>query len=83
MAPVFDNGRSLCTDHSNFTASCTLSGSFEEQVTAFGYSVKTCFSIDYDGLYDELESVEKRYGAGIEIITLRNRLKEYEDIFRD
>ena len=82
MAPVFDNGRSLCTDHSNITASCTLSGSFEEQVTAFGYPVEVCFRIDYDGLYEELEIIEKRYNKGIEIITLRNRLKEYEDIFR-
>ena len=82
MAPVFDNGRSLCTDHSNVINSCTLSGSFEDQVTAFGYPVKACFHIDYDMLENDLRRVEEQYGQGIEITTLRKRLDKYEDIFR-
>ena len=81
MAPIFDNGRSLFTDNSNIFSACTLSGSFEEQVTAFGFPVKACFYIDYTGFEEELKSIEKKYGECIEITTLRNRLKEYEYIF--
>ena len=82
MAPIFDNGRALCTDNSNIFSACTLSGSFEEQVTAFGYPVKACFTIDYPGFYDELTRIEQIYGKCVEITTLKNRLEEYKYIFK-
>lgn len=82
MAPIFDNGRALRTDNSNIFSACTLSGSFEEQVTAFGYPVKACFTIDYPGFYDELSRIKQIYGNCVEITTLEKRLKEYEYIFK-
>ena len=45
MAPIFDNGRALRTDNSNIFSTCTLSGSFEEQI--YGKSDGLCFLIKY------------------------------------
>lgn len=82
IAPIFDNGRSLNTDRSMNFAACTLSGSFEEQVTAFQYPVEPCFQIDYGTLEQELEKIKQECGDGVELRTLRERLTKYEDIFR-
>ena len=45
MAPLFDNGNSLDTDRTGNNASCTIGGSFEKQVLAFGFPVKASFKI--------------------------------------
>ncbi len=81
-APIFDNGRALNTEKSDTFVSCTLSGSFEEQVTAFSYPVKPLFQIDYDTVYDKMQAIELEYGEIEEIRVLRNRMKEYEYLFR-
>ncbi len=74
IAPVFDNGMSLNTDRRDNLAACTLSGSFEEQVTAFGYPVVPAFKIDYKEAFAELKRIEKLYGEHRELDMLKSRL---------
>lgn len=81
-APIFDNGKSLDTDRSGDTASKTLSGSLEDQVTAFGFPVTACFKIDYTLLQYELNTIEKEFGNRHELIILRQRLDKYKNIFK-
>lgn len=81
VPPLFDNGCSLNTNRLGDYTSCTISGSFEEQVKAFGYPVKPCFTINYKRLFADLNTFEKTYGKSIELKTLKYRLWKYEDIF--
>ena len=81
MAPIFDNGLSLCTNRDVNPNSCTISGSFEEQVTAWGYPIKAKFKIDYDLLSKDLIEIEKIYGNKYELTVLRNQLKRYKSLF--
>lgn len=73
-APVFDNGMSLNTDRKDNMAACTISGSFEEQVAAFGYPIVPAFNIDYKAAESEFRRIEKLYGKHRELDLLRNRL---------
>lgn len=76
LCPIFDNGASLgvglCTGEKS--TSCTISGSFVEQVLAFGYPIKTTFKLNYEKIYREIN-------VGMFPVLERN-LKEYENIFR-
>ncbi len=81
LAPIFDNGSSLCTDGNMHPCSCTVSGSFIEQVTCLSYPVKPAFKIDYNGYLKELGIVEGLYGSCREISVLRGSLNEYEYLF--
>lgn len=81
VPPIFDNGLSLNTNRVNSAISCTLSGSFEEQVIAFGYPIETCFKIDYKSLLRDLNRIERYYGNHYEIDVLRSNLNEYKSLF--
>lgn len=81
LPPVFDNGLSLKTDREKYSAACTLSGSFIEQVTVFGFPVEPAFLINYDTLLPELENIKLVHGDKTEIKVLENNLQEYKDIF--
>lgn len=83
IPPIFDNGMSLNTDCGAIPkVSCTLSGSFEEQVVAFGYPVSKAFSVDFSKLSIELNNMIKEYGYTRELQTLHDRIKVYGDIFK-
>lgn len=82
IPPIFDNGKSLDTDRTGNKSSCTISGSFEEQVVTFGYPVKPYFKIDYSKLNQDLRRIEKTYGKDREIEILRERLNEYSYLFK-
>lgn len=82
IAPVFDNGYALGTARNGNKTACTISGSFEEQVVAFGYPIKSAFRINYTAAYRELDRIEKEYGRRIEIETMRKRLEDYKGIFK-
>ena len=81
VPPIFDNGLSLNTNRINSAISCTLSGSFEEQVIAFGYPIEVCFKIDYKTLFRDLSRIERYYGNHYEIDILRNNLNKYKSLF--
>jgi len=83
IAPIFDNGRSLDTDHSGGIASRTLSGSFTDQVTAFEFPVKSCLKIDYDSVDTFLQGCIQHYGNLHEITVLKARLKKFEYLFKE
>lgn len=82
VAPIFDNGYALETARNGNKTACTISGSFEEQVVAFGYPIKPAFIINYPAAYRELGRIEKEYGRRIEIETMRKRLENYKGIFK-
>lgn len=73
IPPIFDNGSSL----EYGKASCTLSGSYEEQVVAFGYPIKSTLKIDYSRLNRSLS----HYHNCMEVNVLKSQLKKYEGIF--
>ena len=81
LAPIFDNGLSLNTDNSGNTTSCTISGSFLDQVTTFGFPIKPSFRLDYSKISKDLKRIESLYGKHKEIDFLRNNLEEYRNIF--
>ena len=81
LPPIFDNGLSLRTNHDEHPVSCTLSGSFMEQVTVFGFPVEPAFLINYDTLLQEIDGLEVKYGVMSEISVLKKNLQEYEEIF--
>lgn len=72
LPPFFDNGRSLDTDRTNGCA-CTLSGSFMDQVIAFGYPVQPMFFINIKKVLESLHEFEEVYEYG----QLKSRLFEY------
>lgn len=84
LPPIFDNGLSLGTDGTNIESatSCTLSGSFEDQVVAFGYPIIPTFKIDFRKLYRTLAGIEGVYGHRREISILKARLNMYGSIFK-
>lgn len=75
--PIFDNGLSLVKGR----CSCTICGSFEMQVTATGYPVKTPFYINYNKLNEKLEKVQECYKQCREFKVLKTQLIKYKDIF--
>lgn len=81
IPPIFDNGLSLNTDNSNNTTSCTISGSFIDQVTTFSFPIEPCFKLDYAKISKDFKRIENLYGQHKEIDFLRNNLAEYENIF--
>lgn len=82
VPPIFDNGLSLDTDRSGNKTSCTISGSFVEQVVAFGYPIKPCFQIDYSKVKSDLNRIEKTYGKKYEVSILIANLEEYKSLFK-
>lgn len=78
---IFDNGLSLNTNRLNCNNSCTISGSFTEQVVAFGFPVKPLLKIDYPRMFSDLKRIEKLYGKRPEIDVLRIQLQEYAYLF--
>lgn len=82
IPPIFDNGMSLDTNRTGCKVSCTISGSFEDQVVTFGYPVKPYFTIDYKGLYEDLYRIQKTYGYHREIDILKSRLEQYSYLFK-
>ena len=81
IAPIFDNGRALHTVDETY-CSCTISGSFSDQITAFDFPVTAAFHIDYDKAFKFLNEVESAFGKVKETEFLLKQLKENEDIFR-
>lgn len=81
LAPIFDNGMSLNTDRKSNKTACTLSGSFSDQVVAFGYPIVPAFKIDYAGLRRDLKRIEQTYGKHMELDVLKSRLAEVQGIF--
>ncbi|MBQ3513019.1 MAG: hypothetical protein IJA32_04350 [Lachnospiraceae bacterium] len=76
-APIFDNGLSLGTDGISTVTSCTISGSFEQQILAFGYPIESPFLVDYDLFYEKTKDISCK-----ELEFLLDNMKKYEDIFR-
>lgn len=76
MPPLFDNGRSLDTDRTGGGAS-TLSGSFIEQVTVFGFPVEPQFSLDIRKVLEEISPYADTYEYG----QLENRINKFGGIF--
>ncbi len=76
LPPLFDNGRSLNTDRADGNA-CTLSGSFMEQVTVFGYPIRPMFSISIKEIIAKLGDFDGVY----EYEQLKSRLAEYGEIW--
>ena len=81
LAPIFDNGLSLDTDRSGNTTSCTISGSFTDQVIVFGYPIVPKFVLDYRKVKADLSRIEKLYGKHYELDILRKNLETYKSIF--
>lgn len=81
ICPVFDNGLSLNTDRLGNNSSCTISGSFTEQVIAFGYPIKPVFKLQYNRIMRDLSRIENLYGKKNEIEVLRHNLEVYKSIF--
>lgn len=75
-APIFDNGQSLMTglSHDDIVSSKTISGSFEDQVVAFGYPLKSPFTLNYSEILSWLEQ-------GAEENVLKSQLLKYRGIF--
>lgn len=75
--PIFDNGLSLGTGLSNSDKSIarSISGSFEEQVIAFGYPIQTPFKIEYTKAFKILDTSKESQ-------ILKHNLLKYESIFR-
>lgn len=81
ISPIFDNGMSLNTNRTGNMTACTISGSFEDQIVAFGYPIVPAFKIDYKRLKADLNRIEKTYGKHMEIEILRKQLDKYERLF--
>jgi len=81
LPPIFDNGLSLGTDRTGNCASCTISGSFTEQVIAFRYPVNPCFKLSYKEVLSDLNRISKLYGNKFEIEKLRVQLDAYKGLF--
>jgi len=82
IPPIFDNGHSLNTDASKSEVSCTISGSFEEQIIAFGYPIQPIFQLNYEKLFKELDNIRLIYGNTRELNVLYERLYKYQNIFK-
>lgn len=76
-APIFDNGLSLGTDGISTATSCTISGSFEQKILAFGYPIESPFLIDYDLFHEKTKNISCN-----ELTFLLSNMTKYEDIFR-
>lgn len=76
VPPIFDNGLAggVGLGYDEVLTSCTLSGSFEDQVLAFGYPIVSTFRVDYERVYRETNV--SKYP-----IVLSN-LEKYKTIFR-
>lgn len=81
ICPIFDNGLSLDTNRLGNGASCTISGSFTEQVVAFGYPIKSAFKLDYKKVNSDLARIARLYGNMYEINILRDNMEKYKSIF--
>ncbi len=81
IPPIFDNGQSLNIEGNVQPISCTLSGSFEAQVVAFGYPIQPCFHINYISLKKDLESFKMELPNLNKVEILIKNLEKYKDIF--
>jgi hypothetical protein len=77
LAPIFDNGQALHTVKRDVYTAATISGSFHEQVTVFGFPVVPMFQINYGKLYKELDCIDECK----ELNFLREQLEKYRSIF--
>lgn len=75
IAPIFDNDNCLIGG-----SPCTLCGSYFSQVTAFGFTVKEAFTIDYGKLQSLL--AQSSLGNSIYVRRLQENLKEYVYLFK-
>lgn len=82
ISPIFDNGCSLDTNRTGNDSSCTLCGSFENQIIQFGYPYKSVFKLDYKKVERELKEIETLYGRSYELDNLRNKLQQFSSIFK-
>lgn len=81
IAPIFDNGRALHTVDETY-CSCTISGSFGDQITAFNFPVIPAFRIDYDKAFNFLKAATLDFGKRKETEFLIKQLEVNEDLFR-
>ncbi|KSV58257.1 hypothetical protein [Acetivibrio ethanolgignens] len=77
-APIFDNGQALHTSNQDSYCGATISGSFEEQVTTFGFPITPKFRIDYDGV---MEAVKDLMGYS-ETKFMLSQLERYKSMFK-
>ena len=82
LPPIFDNGLSLGTDGDMNPCSCTISGSFLEQVTTFSYPVVPMFKLNYSAIKGDLARIRDLYGDKKEIEFLKRQLEEYDYLFK-
>lgn len=76
-APIFDNGKAFILNSNP----CTISGSYETQVTTFGFPIEPTFLIDYSGLYEALQNVKCTSSQQKILNTLYTQLDKYKEIF--
>lgn len=76
IAPVFDHGLSLDTNHSGEQIAATISGSFEAQLAACSFPIKSYFQIDYSKAGRLLNEFDNH-----EVNLLKMRLVEYQKLF--
>ena len=81
IAPIFDNARSLHTVQETY-CSCTISGSFSDQLTAFSFPVIAAFKIDYEAAFRFLDQTLELYGNCQEIQFLKEQLRNNEKLFK-
>lgn len=79
-APIFDNGLSLNTNRNSSNVPCTISGSYEDQIVAFGYPITPAFKIDYKALSKDLNRIEELYGNQRELDILREQLEKCKNV---
>lgn len=75
IPPMFDFGLSLKEGMS----SCTISGSFEDQVVACGYPIISTFKIDYSKLNASISHSSCKNTEEVKL--LKSQLKRYERVF--
>lgn len=70
-APIFDNGCALDTNRTGIHTSCTISGSFSEQLITTGYPIQPIFKVDIELLLKKLVNEPNLYEKAV----LTDRLK--------
>lgn len=81
VAPIFDNGQALSVEPNIRPVACTLSGSFEDQVVAFGYPIQPCFYINYVTLDKALAKFKNEFPHSKKLIILKDNLVKYKSLF--
>ena len=75
-APIFDNGCALDTNRMGVATSCTISGSFSEQLIATGYPIQPIFRVNTKLLMQKLANEPNLYEKAMLIGRLKTAINE-------